>query len=61
MLGRKNYTQEELDSCKTAVDRQLAAYERTNDMKAVVDQIVAETYGGLGVQGQPAVDSQMSR
>jgi hypothetical protein len=26
ILGRKNYTQEELDHCKTAVDEQLAAY-----------------------------------
>ncbi len=33
----------------TGADRQLATYERTNDMKAVVDQIVAETYEGLHV------------
>src|SRR5947208_102694 len=31
----------------TGADRQLAAWERTYDMKAVVDQIVAETYEGL--------------
>src|ERR1700757_3338562 len=31
----------------TGADRQLAAWERTQDMKAVVDQIVAETYEGL--------------
>jgi carboxylate-amine ligase len=31
----------------TGADRQLAAFQRTNDMKAVVDQIVAETYEGL--------------
>src|ERR1041384_5077426 len=31
----------------TGADRQLAAFGRTNDMKAVVDQIVAETYEGL--------------
>ena len=31
----------------TGADRQLAAYARTHDMKAVVDQIVAETYEGL--------------
>src|SRR5437763_7516986 len=31
----------------TGADRQLAAYGRTQDMKAVVDQIVAETYEGL--------------
>ena len=30
-------------------DRQLAVWERTRDMKAVVDQIVAETYEGLSV------------
>jgi hypothetical protein len=28
MLGRKSYTQEELDRAKTAIDRQLAAYEK---------------------------------
>ena len=33
----------------TGADRQLAVYERTNDTKAVVDQIVAETYEGLTV------------
>ncbi len=33
----------------TGADRQLAVYEKTNDMKAVVDQIVAETYEGLSV------------
>jgi carboxylate-amine ligase len=31
----------------TGADRQLAAYHATGDMKAVVDQIVAETYEGL--------------
>src|SRR6184192_1812194 len=31
----------------TGADRQLAAYGRTQDMKAVVDQIVEETYEGL--------------
>jgi carboxylate-amine ligase len=35
----------------TGADRQLAAYGRTQDMKAVVDQIVAETYEGLSVDG----------
>jgi len=34
----------------TGADRQLANYERTNDMKAVVDHIVAETYEGLTVR-----------
>jgi carboxylate-amine ligase len=33
----------------TGADRQLAVFERTNDLKAVVDQIVAETYEGLTV------------
>jgi carboxylate-amine ligase len=33
----------------TGADRQLAVFEQTNDMKAVVDQIVAETYEGLTV------------
>ena len=33
----------------TGADRQLAAWERTHDMKAVVDQIVEETYEGLSV------------
>jgi glutamate---cysteine ligase / carboxylate-amine ligase len=31
----------------TGADRQLTVWERTQDMKAVVDQIVAETYAGL--------------
>jgi carboxylate-amine ligase len=31
----------------TGADRQLMVWERTQDIKAVVDQIVAETYGGL--------------
>jgi glutamate---cysteine ligase / carboxylate-amine ligase len=31
----------------TGADRQLATWERTQDMKAVVDQIVEETYQGL--------------
>ena len=33
----------------TGADRQLAVFQRTNDMKAVVDQIVAETYEGLDI------------
>src|SRR5207237_3931216 len=31
----------------TRADRQLAVWERTHDIKAVVDHIVAETYQGL--------------
>jgi carboxylate-amine ligase len=33
----------------TGADRQIATFHRTNDMKAVVDQIVSETYEGLAV------------
>ena len=33
----------------TGADRQLAAWERTQDMKAVVDHIVVETYDGLSL------------
>ena len=33
----------------TGADRQVAVWERTRDMKAVVDQIVGETYEGLHV------------
>ena len=36
----------------TGADRQLAGYERTRDMKAVVDQIVDETYEGLNVEAR---------
>ena len=36
----------------TGADRQLAVWERTQSMKAVVDQIVAETYEGLTL-GEP--------
>jgi carboxylate-amine ligase len=31
----------------TGADRQLAVWERTHDIKAVVDHIVEETYEGL--------------
>jgi carboxylate-amine ligase len=33
----------------TGADRQLATFHRTQDIKAVVDQVVAETYEGLTV------------
>jgi carboxylate-amine ligase len=33
----------------TGADRQLATFARTNDIKAVVDQIVGETYEGLNL------------
>jgi carboxylate-amine ligase len=38
----------------TGADRQLALWERRHDMKAVVDQIVAETYQGLDVEAKHA-------
>ena len=43
----------------TGADRQLAVWERTQDMKAVVDQIVAETNEGLEVDelAKPAQSS----
>ena len=39
----------------TGADRQLAVWEGTQDMKAVVDQIVAETYEGLKVPEGTAI------
>jgi len=36
----------------TSADRQIEIYQRTNDMKAVVDQLIAETEAG--VLAQPA-------
>jgi carboxylate-amine ligase len=41
----------------TGADRQLAIWEQTHDMKAVVDHIVSETYEGLNVSGSIAVAS----
>ncbi len=41
----------------TGADRQLAAYERTRDMKTVVDHIVTETYEGLNPSPQAALAS----
>jgi carboxylate-amine ligase len=38
----------------TGADRQLAVFARTQDMKAVVDHIVAETYEGLTEMTAPA-------
>jgi len=38
----------------TGADRQLALWEHKHDMKAVVDQIVAETYQGLDVEAKHA-------
>ena len=39
----------------TGADRQLAVWEHTQDMKAVVDNIVAETHEGLNVSRQATV------
>jgi len=39
----------------TGADRQLAVWERTQDMKAVVDNIVAETYEGLNASRHAAI------
>lgn len=43
----------------TGADRQLAVWERTQDMKAVVDQIVTETNEGLGLN-EPSRAAQAS-
>ena len=37
----------------SSADRQLATYERTGDLKAVVDQLIAETEEGV-LTAQPA-------
>jgi carboxylate-amine ligase len=39
----------------TGADRQLAVWERAQDMKVVVDHIVAETYEGLNMSPQAAI------
>jgi carboxylate-amine ligase len=39
----------------TGADRQLAVWERAQDIKAVVDHIVAETYEGLNVSRPAAI------
>jgi len=39
----------------TGADRQLAVWERTRDMKGVVDHIVGETYEGLNASQQAAI------
>jgi len=39
----------------TGADRQLAVWERAQDMKAVVDHIVAETYEGLNMSRPAAI------
>jgi len=35
----------------TSADRQIATYQRTGDLKAVVDQLIAETEEGVAVAG----------
>jgi glutamate---cysteine ligase / carboxylate-amine ligase len=39
----------------TSADRQLATYQRTGDLKAVVDQLIAETREGVFDEGVPVV------
>ena len=48
-LGSRNdvYYAREIVKHKTGADRQLAVFERTNDLRAVVDYIVAETQHGV--------------
>src|SRR5229473_3101627 len=41
----------------TGADRQLAVWERTGDMKAVVDHIIAETY--VGLKTLPALSAEL--
>ncbi len=41
----------------TGADRQLMVWERTQDMKAVVDNIVTETYEGLNLSRRAAIAS----
>jgi carboxylate-amine ligase len=41
----------------TGADRQLAVWERTGDMKAVVDHIIAETY--VGLKTSPALSAEL--
>jgi hypothetical protein len=38
----------------TSADRQLATFERTGDLKAVVDQLIAETAEGIPTEQQLA-------
>lgn len=44
MLGRKSYTQEELDGCRTAIGEQLEAYRR---LAAAVDGADADAQAAL--------------
>jgi len=39
----------------TGADRQLAVWENTRDMKAVIDHIIRETYEGLRVPSYSAL------
>jgi carboxylate-amine ligase len=59
-LGSKREMQhiERICSEGTGADRQLATFARTNDIKAVVDQIVSETYEGLAMGTGPASNPQ---
>src|SRR5437868_667672 len=53
--GREMKHIEQILAEGTGADRQLTVWERTQDLKAVVDQIVAETYEGLEVGSESAV------
>ena len=53
--GREMKHIEQILADGTGADRQLTVWERTQDLKAVVDQIVAETYEGLEVGSESAV------
>jgi carboxylate-amine ligase len=43
----------------TSADRQLATFERTGDLKAVVDQLIAETAEGIPTEIQPLADIRL--
>jgi carboxylate-amine ligase len=40
----------------TSADRQLAVYERTHDLKAVVDSLIVETAEGVGLDSVPGLE-----
>ena len=40
----------------TSADRQLAVWEKTGDLKAVVDSLIAETAEGVGLDSVPGLE-----
>jgi carboxylate-amine ligase len=40
----------------TSADRQLAVWEKTGDLKAVVDSLIAETAEGVGLNSVPGLE-----